>query len=212
MHQPFQRIFPDNSREAWCRRRRLKKDNPYQLPAGDYTFHDLYPAELNDPSMVYLLIKHLRSDSLLATLTLEFAPEGVQLGLSMDHLQSNVSPQVFAMVRDTLSEDKSLQEQLWQQLQEVGWMHKELMQQQHEFPQTSLLSEMTIRTLAGTMENLMKETHPRQWEGLLDGILGTLKQELIEALHEHNAAQNKVVSLSAVRKQKAAQKKPDRPT
>jgi len=211
MHQPFQRIFPDHSREAWCRKRRLKKDNPYALPAGNYVFYDLYPAEVEDPSQNYLLVQHPKSGGHLATLVLEFGPSGVQLGLSPEHLQSNVAPQAFQLVRDTLNDEPQLQSQLWQHLQEVGWMHQELQEHHSDLPQTSLLAEMTIRSLAGTMENLMTETHPRQWESLLDGLLGALKHELLSALHEHLAAQNKVVSLSAVRKQKAARNAPEKP-
>jgi hypothetical protein len=209
MHQPFQRIFPDHSREAWCRKRRLKKDNPYDLPAGNYCFYDLYPAEIEDPSQIYLLVQHHKSGGHLATLLLEFGPGGVQLSLSPEHLQSQMAPMAFQLVRDTLSQETDLQAQLWQHLQEVGWMHQELQEHHSHLPKSSLLAEMTLRSLAGTMENLMTETHPRQWESLLDGLLHSLKHELLTALHEHLAAQNKVVSLSAVRKQKAARQKPE---
>ncbi|PIQ29178.1 hypothetical protein COW36_17680 [bacterium (Candidatus Blackallbacteria) CG17_big_fil_post_rev_8_21_14_2_50_48_46] len=209
MHQPFQRIFPDHSREAWCRRRRLKKNNAYSLPAGDYLIFDLYPSALDDPSVIYLLIQHARSQTHLATLELSFNAENVHLRLSHEHLQSPAAPQTFELVKDTLSQESALQEELWERMQEVGWMHRELLQQPAA-SESSLLSEMTIQSLAAAMESLMQETHPRQWESLLDSMLGSLKHELMAAMHEHVASQNKVVSLSAVRKQKeAAQKKPD---
>jgi hypothetical protein len=208
MHQPFQYVFPNHRRDVWFRRKRLKKDNPYGLPAGDYVLVDLYPTTPEDPSLIYVIVRHMKSGTPVATIALEFSPSGLQMTISREHLQSPATHAGFDLLHDTLTREPGLQNYLWEQLQEVGWMHEQL-QKHPELPQSSLLSEMTIRTLAGSMEALMHECHPRQWDHMLDHLFRELKQELIAAMQQHLSEQNKVISLSDVRRQKSKSNPPD---
>lgn len=209
MHHPFWRIFPNQGHENWVRRRRLKKSNPYNLPAGDYIFLDLYPVLPEDPSSVFLLIQHVRTGTHLATLELSWSPQQVELNLNPAYLQSPIAPQVFEMVRDTLDQEPALQDTLWERLQAVGLMLREVNQ---DIPESSLLSEMAIRALAGVVDTLMQESHPSQWEAHLDYLLANLRQALLAAMQQHRVDQNKVISLAAVRQQKAAQEEPEIPS
>ena len=179
MRLSYSSLFPDKVKHAWCKRKRLPADNPYQLPAGDYCIYDLYALSgIADPD-IYLTVEYRKDQSQSATLRCLLSPQKAEIMISAEHLQSPSAPQVRQMVADIFNEDSALRKLLQARKREVQVACENLRVAQ-DVPETQLLPEVAIRRLAGTLEQVMQASSPEEAEANLDHLLSDLRQSLLD--------------------------------
>ncbi|MEZ0371436.1 MAG: hypothetical protein ACAI44_20250 [Candidatus Sericytochromatia bacterium] len=183
MRLSYASLFPHKVKNSYCKRKRLGKDNPYSLPAGDYCLYDLYPLSGVAEPDIYFTLEYRKDPNLTATLRCLLYRDKAEVMLSPEHLQSQQSPDLCRMVQDMLNEDASLRAMLRKRKQEVQ-LACQSVALAADMPETSLLSETAIRKLAGTLEQVLASTETARHEVLLDQLLADLKAAMLQAFAE----------------------------
>ena len=111
-----------------------------------------------------------------------------EVSLSAEHLQSAEAPQLCEMVKDLVSSDAALRKLLAKRKQEVQMACQTISTTQNK-PETYLLSETTIRKLAGTLEQAMLMSEPESQEAVLDQLLIDLKKVMLSAFEKERIQQ-----------------------
>lgn len=186
MRLSYSSLFPEQVKHAWCKRKRLAEKNIYDLPAGDYCLYDLYPLSgVSDPE-IYLTIESRKHQKQQATLKCLLYGDKAEISLSAEHLQSHEAPQLCRMAQDILASDAALRKLLSKRKQEVQMACQTISTTQNK-PETYLLSETTIRKLAGTLEQAMLMSEPDSQEAILDQLLTELKQVMLSAFEKERS-------------------------
>ncbi len=183
MRLSYSSLFPDKVKHDWCKRKRLSADNPYDLPVGDYCIYDLYSLSGIANPDIYLTVENRKSRSQSATLRCLISPQRAEILLSAEHLQSPEAPAVCQMVRDIFKEEPALRKKLLNRKREVQKACENVVETE-KAPETEWLSEITIRRLAGTLEQVMQASTPENLEQNLDQLLADLRQSLLESLRQ----------------------------
>lgn len=183
MRLSYASLFPKKAKQPYCKRKRLSKDNPYGLPAGDYCIYDLYPLSGVAEPDIYFTLEFRKDAELTATLRCLLYRDKAEVLLSPEHLQSGQSPALCRMVQDLLNEDAALRNLLRTRKQEVQ-LACQSVAVATDVPETSLLSETAVRKLAGTLEQVLASTEPERHALLLDELLADLKSAMLQAFAE----------------------------
>ena len=180
MRLSYATLFPHKAKHPWCKRKRLAKDNPYGLPAGDFCIYDLYPLSGVAKPDIFFTLEFRKDLNLTATLRCLLYRDKAEIMLSQEHLQSPQAPDICRMVQDLLNEEAALRALLRARKQEVQ-LACQTVAISADMPETSLLSETAVRKLAGALEQVIASTDPMQHEMLLDDLLAGLKAAMLEA-------------------------------
>lgn len=183
MRLSYTSLFPEKSKQPYFKRKRLGKDNPYALPAGDYCLYDLYPLSGVAKPDIYFSLEFRKDPSLTATLRCLLYRDKAEVLLSHEHLQSPQAPALCKMVQDLLDEDSGLRTLLRTRKQEVQ-LACQSVAIASDVPETNLLSETAVRKLAGTLERVLAENEPERHEMILDELLQGLKSAMMAAFAE----------------------------
>ena len=180
MRLSYASLFPEQAKQAYCKRKRINKDNIYALPAGDYCLYDLYPLSGVAEPDIYFSVEFRKDSSLTATLRCLMYRDKAEVMLSHEHLQVQQSPALLQMTQDILDEDAALRNLLKKRKQEVQLACQSIASATN-IPETSLLAETAIRKLAGTLEQVMEAADPAEHEAVLDDLLAGLKASMMAA-------------------------------
>lgn len=184
MHLAFDRLFDTGS--PGLRRKRLKKDNAYGLPAGDYRIHDLFPVRSDQGPDLYFTVERVKTGEILATARLDTEAKQQTLRLSPQHLQSVEVGEALELLMAVLNEPDTIEE-----LQNRAVRVMELYAHQTEkaaAEQGRLLSQATVENLAQQLDAVM-QAHPNEWEPAMDRFLAELKQDFLAGLQMLKLAQ-----------------------
>ncbi len=183
MRLSYSSLFPEQVKHAWCKRKRLADKNAYDLPAGDYCIYDLYPLSGVSEPDIFFTVESRKNQSQQATLKCLLYGDKAEVSLSAEHLQSVEAPQLCQMVSDLIASDAALRKMLNKRKQEVQMACQTISSTQNK-PETYLLSETTIRKLAGTLEQAMVMSDPEYQESVLDQLLIDLKKAMLSAFEK----------------------------
>lgn len=186
MRLSYASLFPEKVKQAWCKRKRLNKQNDYGLPAGDYCLYDLYPLSGIAEPDIYFVIEFRKTQELSATLRCLLYKDKAEVLISPEHLQSPQAPALCQLTQDMLNEDAPLRRLLHQRKREVQ-IACQAVAQAAETPESQLLSETAIRKLAGTLEQALQAADPADFEAQLDHLLADLRQALLHSFTHRQA-------------------------
>jgi len=180
MRLSYASLFPDQVKQIWCKRKRLPRQNAYQLPAGDYCIYDLYPLSGIAEPDIFFTVESRKDQALTATLRCLLYGDKAEVMLSPEHLQTAYSPSICQLVQDLLNQDAPLRRLLMQRKQEVQAACQTI-SLASDSPESSLLSETAIRKLAGALEQVLQAREPELFEAHLDQLLQDLRLALMNS-------------------------------
>lgn len=168
MYLPFEHILSCDPKEAYFRRKRLSKKNPYNLAAGIYLIHDIYPINPLAGSDLYFNVERASNHELLLTARFDLSQQ--TLSLSTRHLQSPEAPQVLTYLKTILDQEAN-----------------HLEQRVHEVIQMYVFQMLHMEELAPEdyLINLQRLLAMRSKNTLADIMLQILDQ--VQAVHEQKA-------------------------
>lgn len=93
---PFDQFFGDETIDpSYIKQARLRKNNRFGLPAGDYILHDLYATDPSDLPLLYFIVEHAPSGLPLLTAHFNLDGDPPELTVSPRHLQSDLAPEAL---------------------------------------------------------------------------------------------------------------------
>lgn len=103
MHLAYAYLFPEKAGQPYLKRKRLKANNAFDLPAGEYLIYDLYPMSPLEGPDLYFMVERVKTSEILLTARFAYPEdEDPELSISRFHLQSPQAAEALALLHDVI--------------------------------------------------------------------------------------------------------------